>query len=176
MKKKTKYLYLVIAFLALAMLAFSLIAPFCLGSKQKWKWLESEKWGFKVKYPADWKEVLVRDDYAFQALFNSKKVEKENILFTARKGQVSLERDVEEFVQSIEQKEYGDEELLSVEYTTLDGIKAAVVVFLNNDEKVIIEDVIAKREGISYLLRFDYRPNQRPADLIQEVKDSWRWI
>jgi hypothetical protein len=36
------------------MLALSLLAPFCSGAKQKWKWYENKDWGFKIKYPEDW--------------------------------------------------------------------------------------------------------------------------
>jgi hypothetical protein len=52
--KQTKPLYLVFASLTIAMLALSLLAPLCLGSKQKWKWYESKEGEYKVKYPADW--------------------------------------------------------------------------------------------------------------------------
>jgi hypothetical protein len=45
----------VFASLTIAMLALSLIVPLCLGSSQKWKTFESKGWGFRIKYPAEWR-------------------------------------------------------------------------------------------------------------------------
>jgi hypothetical protein len=43
--KQTKPLYLALTLLAVSMLAFSLIAPLCSGSSQKWKTFEDKEWG-----------------------------------------------------------------------------------------------------------------------------------
>jgi hypothetical protein len=48
-------------------------------SKQKWKWYENKEWGFRVKYPADWKaeetenflfaSAIFRKDLCLRCLF-----------------------------------------------------------------------------------------------------------
>jgi hypothetical protein len=33
--------------------------------KQKWKWYENSKWGYKIKYPADWKVTEKSENFTY---------------------------------------------------------------------------------------------------------------
>jgi hypothetical protein len=143
----------------------------------EWKWLESENWGFRVKYPAEWEGVSVETN-SFMADYHPKGIREIGINLLVTKARRDLD---EEMIFFVEEDLPSDAKIIIQKDTTLDGVRASLLVYNMGHDLIIPEEVIREavtcvKDGVCYELDFTYFPDQRPARLIKEVKDSWRWI
>jgi hypothetical protein len=140
--KQTKPLYLALTLLALAGLAFSLIAPLCSGAKQKWKWYESKEWGFRIKYPADWELYESRGWRSFYVQnYPVGEIFPKNFFFFRISLCPSSEKSLEEIVKDVVNfaKEFAKEQnvtfkILKYENVTLGGAPAIHVEWIGKSK------------------------------------------
>jgi hypothetical protein len=157
-----------------------------------WKTYENKDWGYKIKYPADWKSSVIREDKkeGFSCIYFRPFVEKgeeeyivpikgsnDNFAVMVMEGlceDISLEEEVIDVIIGSLEVGYGKLEILKYKNITLNRKPAIKVVFkVKERQGLVIESI---NEGRGYTLLYTSREYDKRVRIADGMIESFNFL